>query len=106
MLPRGETSDLIRIVRGDEGVVPMCMELVMRFGYGATMPWVSRLKDGALRAIAGPDMVVLRTPVALWGENFKTAAMFTIQAGKTMPFVLSYGPSHLPLPGPVDAERR
>src|SRR5204863_3271844 len=45
---------------------------------------------------------VLRTPVALWGENFKTAAMFTVAAGETKPFVLSYGPSHLPPPEPVD----
>src|SRR5882757_6724753 len=102
MQPRGRSSDLIRLVRGDEGEVPMCMELVLRFGYGATMPWVSRLDDGALRAVAGPDMVVLRTPVTLWGENFKTAAMFTVAKGETKPFVLSYGPSHLPPPKPVD----
>src|SRR5436190_80052 len=76
MLPRDLTSDLVRLVRGDEGDVAMCMELVLRFGYGATIPWVSRLKDGSLRAIAGPDMAVLRTPITLWGENFKTAAMF------------------------------
>ncbi|MFO1080533.1 MAG: glycoside hydrolase family 15 protein [Reyranellaceae bacterium] len=105
MLPRDRTSDLIRIVRGVEGEMPMCLELVLRFGYGATTPWVSRLEDGTLRAVAGPDMVVLRTPVALWGENFKTAAMFSVAAGQSVPFVLSYGPSHLPVPRPVDAER-
>ena len=104
MLPHGRTSDLIRIVRGDEGEVPMCMELVLRFGYGETIPWVSRLEDGALRAVAGPDMVVLRTPASLWGENFKTVAMFTLEAGKSMPFVLSYRHSHLEPPGPIDAE--
>ena len=82
----------------------MCMELVLRFGYGATIPWVSRLEDGTMRAVAGPDMAVLRTPVTLWGENFMTRAMFTIAKGKTMPFVLSYGPSHLPVPEPVDPE--
>lgn len=104
MLPRGHTSDLVRLVRGDEGEVSLCMELVLRFGYGATLPWVSRLEDGALRAVAGPDMAVLRTPVTLWGENFKTMAMFTVAKGQTVPFVLSYGPSHLPAPEPVDAE--
>jgi GH15 family glucan-1,4-alpha-glucosidase len=104
MLPRGRTSDLIRVVRGDDGEVPMCMELVLRFGYGATIPWVSRLEDGTLRAVAGPDMVVLRSPVDLWGENFKTAAMFTVAKGQTVPFVLSYGPSHLPVPQPVVAQ--
>jgi len=105
MLPRGRTSDLIRIVHGLEGEVQMCMEMVLRFGYGCTMPWVSRLKDGSLRAVAGPDMAVLRTPATLWGENFKTFAMFTMTAGRTLPFVLSYGPSHLPVPEPVDPEQ-
>jgi GH15 family glucan-1,4-alpha-glucosidase len=104
MLPRGRTSDLIRLVRGVEGEVAMCMELVLRFGYGATIPWVSRLEDGTMRAVAGPDMAVLRTPVTQWGENFITRAMFTIAKGKTMPFVLSYGPSHLPVPPAIDPE--
>jgi GH15 family glucan-1,4-alpha-glucosidase len=102
MLPRGHTSDLIRLVRGDKGEVAMGMELVLRFGYGATIPWVSRLKDGALRAVAGPDMALLRTPVALKGEDFKTTATFTIAEGRTVPFVLSYGPSHLPVPKAID----
>ncbi len=103
MQPRGRSSDLVRLVRGDRGSVAMCLELVLRFGYGATIPWVTRLEGGGLRAVAGPDSVTLRTPVALWGENFKTAAMFTVDAGQTVPFVLSYGPSHLPPPPPVDA---
>ena len=104
MLPRGRTSDLIRLVRGDEGEVAMGMELVLRFGYGATIPWVTRLDDGTLSAIAGPDMVVLRTAAPLRGENSKTMTTFTVTKGKTTPFVLSYGPSHLPVPEPVDAE--
>ncbi|SJZ44380.1 Glucoamylase (glucan-1,4-alpha-glucosidase), GH15 family [Enhydrobacter aerosaccus] len=102
MLPRGPSSDLIRIVRGDEGEVTVCMELMLRFGYGTTTPWVTRLEGGALRAVAGPDMVVLRTPAHVRGENFKTLAQFSVTRGKSMPFVLSYGPSHLPLPAPVD----
>jgi GH15 family glucan-1,4-alpha-glucosidase len=104
MLPRGRTSDLIRLVRGDEGEVAMCMELVLRFGYGATIPWVSRLDDGTLRYIAGPDSAVLRTSISSWGEDFKTMAVFTVTKGNVMHFVLSYGPSHLPVPEPVDAE--
>ncbi|MBS0541506.1 MAG: glycoside hydrolase family 15 protein [Proteobacteria bacterium] len=105
MLPHGKSSDLIRIVRGDEGEVPVCMELVLRFGYGAAMPWVTRLEDGTMRAVAGPDMTVLRTPARFRGENFKTVAQFTLARGQTMPFVLSYGPSHLDAPEPVDAEK-
>ena len=102
MLPRDSSSDLVRIVRCDEGEVTMCMELALRFGYGATTPWVTRLKDGAVRAVAGPDMVVLRSPAFLRGENLKTVAQFTLSRGATMPFVLSYGPSHLRVPAPLE----
>src|SRR5262249_11251183 len=105
MLPRDKTSDLIRLVRGDEGWVSMRMELILRFGYGATIPWVSRLDDGTIRAVAGPDMAVLRTPADLKGKDFKTLATFMATAGSTMPFVLSYGPSHLPAPEPIDTEK-
>ena len=104
MLPRGPSSDLVRIVRGDKGEVAMCMELVLRFGYGATTPWVTRLEDGTVRAVAGPDMVVLRSPANVRGENFKTVAQFTLTPGKTMPFVLSYGPSHLDVPVAIDPD--
>ncbi|HET8947781.1 MAG TPA: glycoside hydrolase family 15 protein, partial [Candidatus Polarisedimenticolia bacterium] len=70
-----------------------------------TVPWVTRLRDGRLRAIAGPDMVTLATPVALQGRDLKTVGSFTVAAGDAVPFVLSHGPSHLDPPEPVDAER-
>jgi len=104
MLPHGDSSDLVRIVRCDEGEVAICMELMMRFGYGVTTPWVTRLQDGTMRAIAGPDMLVMRTPAYFRGENFKTVAQFVLSKGKTMPFVLSYQRSHLELPAPVDPD--
>jgi GH15 family glucan-1,4-alpha-glucosidase len=102
MLPRDTTSDLIRIVRCDEGEVSVSMELALRFGYGATTPWVTRLKQDTMRAVAGPDMVVLRTPAPFRGEHFKTVARFSLAEGRSMPFVLSYGPSHLPVPAAID----
>ena len=105
MLPHGNSSDLMRIVRCEAGEVSVCMELMLRFGYGAMTPWVTRLEDGTLRCVAGPDLVVLRTPANLLGENFKTVAMFTLKKGQSMPFVMSYGPSHLDVPAPVDAEK-
>jgi GH15 family glucan-1,4-alpha-glucosidase len=95
-------GEVVRLVIGERGSVPMRMELILRFGYGATVPWVSRLEDGGLRAIAGPDMVVLRTPVALRGEDMTTVADFRVPAGETIPFVLSHAPSHAPVPGPVN----
>ncbi len=65
----------------------------MRFNYGAAVPWVSRSGDGAMDAIVGPERVVLRTPAALYGDDLKTVGEFTVEAGQSVPFVLSYGPS-------------
>ncbi len=101
---RGRNSNLVRIVRGVRGRVPMSMQLVLRFDYGRSVPWVTRLEDGALRAIAGPDMVVLHTSTPLRGENLKTVSEFTIREGESVSFVLTYGPSYDQPPKPVDPE--
>jgi GH15 family glucan-1,4-alpha-glucosidase len=81
------------------------MELVLRFDYGRSVPWVTRVEDNALRAISGPDMVTLRTPAELKGENWKTVSNFTVSAGETVPFVLTYGESYRRLPRAIDHER-
>lgn len=104
MPPRGTNSDIVRLVRGDRGRVAMRTELVLRFDYGHTVPWVSRLEDGTFRAIAGPDMVVMHTPVELRGQDLKTVATFDVEAGKTVPMVLTHGPSHLAPPDAIDPE--
>jgi GH15 family glucan-1,4-alpha-glucosidase len=101
----GSHSTIVRCVYGTRGQLAMRTELILRFGYGAIVPWVSRLETGTLRAIAGPDMVGLRTPVHLRGEDMTTVGEFIISHGETIPFVLTYSPSHLPLPEPVDATR-
>jgi GH15 family glucan-1,4-alpha-glucosidase len=102
MPPRGRNSDVVRLVRGERGRVRMETELVLRFDYGRTVPWVSRLDDGAFRAIAGPDMVVLHTPVRLRGRDLTTVGEFDVIEGQTVPFVLTHGPSHLPPPDVID----
>jgi GH15 family glucan-1,4-alpha-glucosidase len=105
MPPRGKASDVVRLVRGVEGKVKMRMQLVIRFGFGVDIPWVKRAEDrSALLAIAGQDMTVLRTPVETRGEDMTTVADFEVSAGETIPFVLTYGPSHLDLPEPIDPE--
>jgi GH15 family glucan-1,4-alpha-glucosidase len=95
-------STIVRLAVGERGSVPMRMELVLRFGYGRTVPWVSRLEDGGLRAIAGPDLAVLRTPAALVGEDLKTVSRFRLGPGDCVPFVLSDGRSHEPPPSAVN----
>ena len=102
MPPRGNASDVVRLVRGVSGRVRLRMELVIRFGFGIDIPWVKRTEDGALLAICGQDMTVLRTPVEMRGEDMTTAADFEVNEGEEIPFVLTYGPSHLPLPEPID----
>ncbi len=105
MPPRGKSSDIVRLVRGETGAVQMSMELVIRFGSGAIIPWVRRLEDGTLLAIAGPDMAVLRTPVKLVGRDMMTCAEFVVKAGETIPFVLTYDRSHLAIPDPIDVTK-
>jgi GH15 family glucan-1,4-alpha-glucosidase len=102
MPPRGKASDVVRLVRGVSGKVKLQMQLVMRFGFGVGAPWVKKTEDGALLAISGPDMTVLRTPVYTRGEDLTTVARFEVSEGETVPFVLTYGPSHLPLPAPIN----
>ncbi len=102
MPPRGRNSDLVRLVRGDRGRVSMRTELVLRFDYGRSVPWVTRLADGTLRAIAGPDMVTLRTPVPLRGQDLTTRGEFEVAEGAIVPFVLTHGYSHLPPPKAID----
>jgi GH15 family glucan-1,4-alpha-glucosidase len=99
---RGNASDVVRLVRGVAGKVKLRMQLVIRFGFGTDIPWVKRTEDGALLAICGPDMTVLRTPVETRGEDLTTVADFWVGEGETVPFVLTYGPSHLPVPKPIN----
>ncbi|MEM5387596.1 glycoside hydrolase family 15 protein [Paraburkholderia phymatum] len=99
MPPGNGWSEMIRIVVGKRGTVKMRMELVLRFDYGFSIPWVSRLtRDSGIKAIAGPDTVALRTPVDLRGENMKTVAEFTVSEGERVPFSLTYSASHLRVP--------
>ena len=92
MTPPNETPDLVRIVAGKSGQVQMKMELVIRFDYGSIVPWVERTAQG-ISAIAGPDMVSLRTGIDLRGEDFRTLAEFSVREGQQVPFDLTWFPS-------------
>ena len=101
-MPPADAADLVRIVIGLSGRVAFHTELVIRFNYGATVPWVNRLEDGTLNAIAGPERLVLRTPVPLYGKDHKTLGEFTVEVGQSVPFVLSYGASFQNPPPAID----
>lgn len=104
MPPRTGGSDLVRLVRCEEGRVAMRTEFIVRFGYGAVVPWVTKQSDGTLRAIAGPDQLVLRTAVPLRGEGSTTVGDFTLAAGEEISFSLTHAPSYEHPPCPTDAE--
>jgi GH15 family glucan-1,4-alpha-glucosidase len=104
MPPRGDAPDIVRIVEGVRGEVEMASELVIRFDYGSTIPWVRRIDDGRI-AVAGPDALAFRTPVEHRGENMRTIGEFTVREGDRVPFVLTWYPSNRRPPDPVDAEQ-
>ena len=101
MPPRGTEPDLVRIVEGVDGDVPVQMELIVRFDYGSILPWVRRV-DGLWTATAGPDTLTVRTPATLKGVDFATRADFTIRPGDRVPFVLTWHPSHIAYAVPPD----
>ena len=107
MPPRDDgVSMIVRIVEGLSGTVAMRSETRVRFNYGSTTPWVTKLPDDThgIRAIAGPSMITLRAPFPLEGEGLQTVGNFDVAAGRRVAFVLTHIASHLPLPAPIDAE--
>jgi GH15 family glucan-1,4-alpha-glucosidase len=101
---RERHSDVVRIIEGISGSVRLRMDLALRFDYGRTVPWVTRLEDG-VRCVAGPNLALLHASVPVHGENLTTVAEFDIHQGQRIWFTLTYGESHEPDPDPIDAER-
>jgi GH15 family glucan-1,4-alpha-glucosidase len=101
-MPLGDGAEVVRMVVGRSGRVEFRTEIVVRFDYGASVPWVSRLEDGTIDGIAGPERLVLRTPAALYGEDLKTMGEFAVEAREAIPFVLSYGSSSQSPPPAID----
>ncbi len=102
-MPMGDGAHLVRLVEGVHGRVAMRMDMAVRFDYGSAVPWVSRSELGDLRAVAGPHKVILRTDAHLKGSDAQTTVSeFTVRAGESRRFVLSYGASHEDDPAPIE----
>jgi GH15 family glucan-1,4-alpha-glucosidase len=100
----GATDSIVRKVECRQGKVAMRLHLALRFEYGLTTPWVTRLEDeSGIEAVAGPNRVRLHSSVPLHGKDKATVAEFTLGQGETATFVLSWGRSHLPAPAAIDA---
>jgi GH15 family glucan-1,4-alpha-glucosidase len=104
MPPRGTAPDIVRIVEGLDGTVPMRSELVIRYDYGNVVPWVRRV-DHARVATAGPDALCLRTPVGIRGDHMRTVSEFELKQGERIPFTLTSFRSHESLPEAIDPEQ-
>jgi GH15 family glucan-1,4-alpha-glucosidase len=105
MPPRGENPDIIRIIEGLRGKVSMQMELIIRFDYGHIVPWVRlRKRSDGLEAVAGPDALILRTPVETHGKDLTTVAEFAVAKGDRIPFVLTWFASHADPPRKINPE--
>ncbi|HEX2101489.1 MAG TPA: glycoside hydrolase family 15 protein [Candidatus Synoicihabitans sp.] len=101
MPPADDRHDIVRLVEGVRGRVRMRLELIVRFDYGETVPWASRI-DGGTRFVAGPNALMLRSDVPVHGEDLTTRAAFEVAAGERREFVLAWFRSHEPTPAAID----
>ena len=97
-MPMNEINPrVIRIVHGIRGRVSMQMDLVIRFDYGLSVPWVKQ-EHGALVAVSGPNRLVLHSSVPVEGKGLHSVSKFTVSAGKSVTFELQHGSSFHPQP--------
>ena len=102
---RDQQSNIVRTVVGKRGRVAMKTEIVLRFDYGSIVPWVTRLDDGSVRAVAGPDMITIRSDIPLHGEHLTTVGEFAVGAGDEVSFIMTWGPSHLAPPRAAEPQK-
>jgi GH15 family glucan-1,4-alpha-glucosidase len=93
---------VIRRVTGLHGNVAMRSELCIRLDYGATVPWVTRMEDGRVKYVAGPDRLILQTPIPFENEDMRSRAKFSVAGGDTYDFVLGWTYSFREIPGALD----
>src|SRR5438067_10863512 len=79
------------------------MELIILFDYGELVPRV-RKRHGGLEAIAGPNGLILRSPVETHGVDLTTVTEFEVKKGDRVPFVLTWFASHTDSPRAIHPE--
>lgn len=106
-MPIGDDGPgLVRIVSGKSGSVRLHSEIALRWNFGKTIPWVQRIEEHVLQAVAGPDLVRIWTPAPTHGENLRTHSELVVRPGDRIPFVMRWGPSYArELPQRIDADR-
>ncbi|MCK9717407.1 glycoside hydrolase family 15 protein [Pseudomonas syringae] len=104
-MPMKTSGHVVRIVAGLSGRVEFAVDLAIRFDYGSSVPWVERKDAHTLTAVAGPEMLVLRSPVALHPQDHHTASRFHVDEGERKVFTLAYQASFAPLLEQIDADQ-
>lgn len=94
---------VVRVVEGIDGEVPFEMDLVMRFDYGSSVPWVEQPRPGVLVAVAGPERLVLNSATPLKALDHHTGSRFTVRAGDRFAYTLTHGVSTRPVEAEFDA---
>jgi GH15 family glucan-1,4-alpha-glucosidase len=75
-----ERPQVLRLVEGVRGRVPMRSEVLLRPDYGRMLPWL-RAEGRRLRVYSGPDAVVLDGDVVHEAEEAGARATFTVAEG-------------------------
>ena len=96
-------SSIVRMVTGLKGTVSFDMDLIIRFNYGSSVPWVEKVDACTHTAVAGPDLLILRTPVPLTSRGKRTISTFSVAQGEQVVFTLSHQPSNEKAGRPFDA---
>jgi len=104
LMPLGEVNSVVRIVEGLAGEINFEMDLVLRFDYGRSVPWVEKLDPLTLSAVAGPDRLILCSTVPSHARDHHTVARFRVSAGERHVFSMRHQPSHLPVQPDCDVE--
>jgi GH15 family glucan-1,4-alpha-glucosidase len=104
-MPLDEANAVVRVVEGLAGETGFEMDLVMRFDYGRSVPWVEKHDPLTLTAVAGPDRLILRSSVATHAEDHHTVSRFRVAAGERQVFVLLHQASHLAQLPELDADQ-
>ncbi|PBQ09748.1 glycosyl hydrolase [Pseudomonas congelans] len=104
-MPMNTSGHVVRMVVGLSGRVEFAVDLAIRFDYGSSVPWVERKDAHTLTAVAGPEMLVLRSPVALHPQDHHTASRFHVDEGQRKVFTLAYQASFAPVLDQIDADQ-
>ncbi len=104
-MPMNTSGHVVRMVVGLSGRVEFAVDLAIRFDYGSSVPWVERKDAHTLTAVAGPEMLVLRSPVALHPQDHHTASRFHVDEGQRKVFTLAYQASFAPVLDQIEADQ-